>query len=387
MKKVISLITALCLVLGSFSFVFADFTTTDSNNLTSIRNTLVNTTGGTIYYMISQINAAMRFSNKTIANWLSDIENHLASALYQLDGNSSRSVAWWVKEAVLDLDTLTSTSSGSLLYIINEMNSRLTNIYDKVDAARQSLLIMQEEVQDNLPLINSLYTLDNKNGTAVVGGSTGVITYNWPSANGGYSTLNVNYSGRNWRDTLVSVMLYLHNNMVNEYVYTYRYMANGYNTEQTAVNWGNLGTSTFTPISFADGTFKWLSAIQAPLSRLSYVHASDEEIEARQYAAANQDAVVDNFVNPQGAGSVSTSDIGSLSSAADSYKTNASTGASATGVWSVFDQSNYNWFSQTTANNLDTSVNTRKAVTEYDTPLLNSYYEYMTDYLKENPDD
>lgn len=438
MKRIISFTIVLALVLGSFSFVFASATswdTADAANLQSIKNTLTNTTGSTIYYMISQINGAMRFSNKTLANWLSDIYNQLNN-LFQIDDSDvgRRSITYWVREAVLDLDSLVGTGSGTLLYNVSQILSNTNtiktatqSISNTVTTIGSSVTQIETDVAGILINTNTYLPKIYEDAHKTSGDTLGTVSFYGTYSNGsnpwsfnykstdhligqGFSELLKNDSRfygaeHNTSGTaLGSVTGY---SSYNGDTYTYTYystdhllsglysnlsqsfsrLLSGYASTQTAKNWLNLNDSTFTAVSATDGIYKWLQRIQTPIARLSYVHASDEEIEARELAADNQEAVVDNFINPTGSGSVSTTDIGSLSSAADSYKTNASTGASATGVWAVFDQSNYSWFSQTTANNLDTSNNNRKGSDVYDTPLLDSYYSYMTDYLKENSDD
>ena len=77
MKKSISIILCLCIIFSCYLPVHATATswdTTDQANLQAIKNQLSNTTSGTIKYLISQINSAMYFSSKGVANWLSDLE-------------------------------------------------------------------------------------------------------------------------------------------------------------------------------------------------------------------------------------------------------------------------------------------------------------------------
>lgn len=166
---------------------------------------------------------------------------------------------------------------------------------------------------------------------------------------------------------IAATMQYIITNQADAYAYQNA----GYANTQTAINWGSLGNSNFTGISTADTTFKWLSAIQAPVARLAYVLANDDQIAAREAAADNEAAVVDQFIDPSGAGSASTSDIGSISSASDGFKTNFSTDASASGIWSIFDSSNGYWFSQEIANSLDTYSGANRSV-KYSVPLMSS---------------
>ena len=118
------------------------------------------------------------------------------------------------------------------------------------------------------------------------------------------------------------------------------------------------------------------------LSRLGYVLASDEEIEARQAAAANQDAVVDDFIKPTGSGSASASDFADVASIGgtmkDALNSNVSAGSAFTSLSSSSDA--WDWFSTDTANSLDTSSNQRSQVSS--TPLLDNYYSEVLENLR-----
>ena len=118
------------------------------------------------------------------------------------------------------------------------------------------------------------------------------------------------------------------------------------------------------------------------LSRLGYVLASDEEIEARQAAAANQDAVVDDFIKPTGSGSASASDFADVASIGgtmkDALDSNVSAGSAFTSLSSSSDA--WDWFSTDTANSLDTSSNQRSQVSS--TPLLDNYYSEVLENLR-----
>ena len=129
----------------------------------------------------------------------------------------------------------------------------------------------------------------------------------------------------------------------------------------------------FTPESFAQALYRYLAYTQRDVARLAFVLASDEEIETREKARANQTEVLDDFVDPTGDGSLSTSDFGSMSDATADFKTNFNTGVSGSNIWNVFDNSHYNWFTQQTRNALDTTQQTR-GNNDYPTPLLDEYY-------------
>ena len=146
----------------------------------------------------------------------------------------------------------------------------------------------------------------------------------------------------------------------------------GFDSTQTATNWGSLGASTFTPASQTEGIYSWLSAIQTPVARLAYVLANSQEIAARDAAAADQQAVVNNFIDNQGQASAGVSDYTAIAGLSSGFKTNVSTDASPSGIWDVFNSSHGTWFSQETKNQLDTTVQTREI---FDTPYLDQQIE------------
>lgn len=190
---------------------------------------------------------------------------------------------------------------------------------------------------------------------------------------GNYSALTYAWNGGSPLGNIALLEQRINDNIVQSYLYRWSADLTGFNSNQTALNWGNLSNSTFTPLSATDGIYKWLSSIQAPVARLSYVLANEQEIGARDAAAMNQETVVDNFIDSSGNGSASTNDFTSISSASDGFKTNFNSGASAGGIWDVFNSDHGNWFSQSIADSLDTSgSNNRnlKSGSSFETPLL-----------------
>lgn len=432
MRKIICLTIAIALVLGSFSFIFASATswdTTDQSNLQSIKNTLTNTTGSTIYYMISQINAAMRFSNKTLANWLSDIYNSLNNNLLINDSDVGRqSVTYWVREAVLDLDTLVGTGSGTLIYNVtqlltnsNTIKQGVQSISNTISTISQSITQIETDVAGILITANQtlpgIYAYAGNIDVSTDAINTTTATYlplldplrqaltNYKSgdawndvtatsvrsfahrqlitnlATGEYDWMNINQNGTTGSSTrkwglgtpLGNIALML-DHLNRNFVYGYSAENANFNSQQSATSWLTLNASNFTPVSAIDGIYKWFSNLQTPIARLAYVHASDEEIEARELAADNQAEVVDDFIDPNGAGSVSASSFGSVSDLSSGMTSNLSTDASPTGILDIFNSSHGSWFSQETKNQLDTTANTRKG-SETATPLLDQQIE------------
>lgn len=172
----------------------------------------------------------------------------------------------------------------------------------------------------------------------------------------------------------------------------------GFNNSQTAVYWNTAQNqaNAYTPISAITGIYYWLQNMQIPLARLAFVHADDNDIAAKRGTAANEQTITNNFLSTSGSAAATASDYGALASASGSFKQNFNTGASATGIFDLFN-GDYasSWFSQETANQLDSNNAVRSikggvrtvTVSEYDTPLLNSYYSDIMSIFNKKSDD
>lgn len=205
--------------------------------------------------------------------------------------------------------------------------------------------------------------------------------------NGGYNDITVSWTQGSPLGNIAFLLKFLNENMAMAYNQIHNHGYNNYADSQSFVNWSTLQSGSFTPTSQTNGLYTWLKNIQAPVARLSYVLASDERIEAQEAAAANEEAVVDNFIDSSGAGSASTSDIGSISDLSSGYKDNFGSSASVTGIFNIFDSNNFGWFSQETANQLDTSSNNSrsKSGSEFETPLLDQRINDIYDALGVKP--
>lgn len=126
------------------------------------------------------------------------------------------------------------------------------------------------------------------------------------------------------------------------------------------------------------------SNLSLHLSRLGYVLASDEEIEARQAAADSQESVVDNFIKSSGSGSASASDFADVAAVGSNIKDALNSNVSVENAFSSLssNSSAWDWFTQSTANSLDSTTNQNRKSTYYDTPLLDTYYSDLMEILK-----
>lgn len=472
MKKGISIILILALVLGSFSYAFAavqdvsDATThnkltsinslltdikgalsgtnsvlsyiqTISNNIASVKDAVIwnsgESTNNLIYFVrncasyLSNIETAI--STGTIAG-LSTILNNILSELTWTDAgqnvihgvrfivdriNTIRTnttniasdtatmkvnIADLMTEVLLDLpliQTNTYNTNSNLETIYTLENNTLPGIYaysGSIDGTTQAMNTLQqaqlpklEDLKAALTNYNQAFYDDeltaaqfakyaHRNLIGAAGSFPATPWYVLPTAlnNGGKSTQSVNWFYGTPIGNLMVALQRINENFVNTYQWRWSADLTNYNSTQTRTNWKTLASETFTPSSAVDGIYKWFGSIQTPIARLASVHASDEEIQAREYAANNQAAVTNNFINPSGSGSVPTSSFGSVSSLSSGVKTNLTTDASPSGIFDIFNSSHGTWFSQETANQLDTTQNTRKG-SSFETPLLDQQIE------------
>lgn len=365
MKKIISITIALCLILSSFSLCFAataDWSTTDQQNLQNISNRLYYNNYSAAYYLYQLVSHM-----STIEGYIDQIESFL-----QYGGHNItywvNAISTWMSPILTAIQDIPDISEKGLLYDHPNLSGTQIPYLEDIDKGIANYYFRSATYNSESARFNNHQALlDNYNGTYSfrhlnVDGSSGTASYNW-------------YQG----SPIGNLALLLKEN-VNSLAIGFATLQNNSLNTQNVINWGNNSNSTFNPTSSIDGIYKYLSSIQAPVARLSYVLASDADIEAREYATANQNAVVDNFIDSNGSGSVSPSDFSSMAGASDSVKDNFNTGYSSSNVWDIFNSDHYGWFSQECADSLDTtSSNTRclKSSSGYDTPLLDSYYEQI----------
>lgn len=344
MKKIICLTIALCLVLGSFSFSFAAVSDAQAQTIVSNLSTII-THLSNISSRLNTIQGYLYDSGHSIAYWVSAIDSWM-QPIY-----NSLSSAFNV-DVIADLLSSVDNSSGSTV--------------------RTPYLFYNGKSVSNW--LSDLYDNDKVNGLEQFGNGR-TVTY-WTLGSGGIvdSTV-VNQSNNNWRSNL----LYDIHNLQNMNTRGFSWLLRGFNSTQSIVSFSDPNsTLTFTPISSTDGIYKYLNAINTPVARLAYVLASDSRIEAQQAAAANEQEVVDSFIDSNGSGAASTSDFSDMAGLSSGYSSNFNTGQSASSIFTVFGSDKWTYLSQETMDSFDTTGNGNrrsKSNTEYDTPYLDRYYE------------
>lgn len=350
MKRIICLITVLCLVLGSFSFCFASPTvwdTSDQQNLLYIRNSV--TGNGT---MITAINSIVTNTN-TIANHLNTIKGYLV--------DSGHGIAYWVQAI-----------STWMSPIYNAISAMPTDLFTIIGA-----LGYYDSNNTYHPFLNEIDTfLSYKGMRPGWVSSPNRLLYQYNGGSGTITSNTFDFSAQGLLGTL-SLQQYVANENTAKF---YADLMGNWNAPYTRTNWTNLVNQSITPTSGMRGISALLEWIQQPTARLAYVLASDERIAAQEAAAANEEAVVDNFIDSSGSGSASPSDIGSISDLSSGYQNNFGSDASVSGIFNIFNSNNMGWFSQETANQLDTTASNRRG-SSFETPLLDQQINDIYDQI------
>lgn len=171
-------------------------------------------------------------------------------------------------------------------------------------------------------------------------------------------------------------------------VYFFRDVASGVATGNTSdvITNHDLTTTSLGRVSIWSDIRKIGGNLSNHLARLDYVLASDDEIAAREAAQDNQDAFVNDFLDSNGAGSASASDIGDMSGISAGVQDILSTGVSPASAFSSMDSNSsaWDWFKNDTKNALDTTTSNRRNIksSDSDTPLLDNYYSDLQEKLK-----
>lgn len=394
MKKIFCIIISLCLIFGSFSFVFASPTqwdTSDRTLLSQINTALTSTSTGTLLRSVNNIVSALTSSTQqgSLYNgvaYLYDIREALISSssistnlpyIATTLGNIWSVLSFTVNgegisKFVSDIKDIVSTFSTRLANIYTATNNVVTNtagINNKIDSYDDLLVT-------NIPFLSAL---SNNYGNGIWDGNKRVNLLVRSSDGSGN---NVSYSLQLGTGNPFSDFLRFSIISSNNQIGYWSDLLVGSKNSRNLLNWIDLSTNSFTPQSGINGIYTYLSGIQNPLARLAYVHASDEEIAARQKAASNQTAVVNGFIDPTGNGSVPSTNFSDLAGISSSIKTNLNTGQSATGIFNVFtDNHSDDWYSEDTYNKLMGISNNRSAKSsgsDYPTPLLDQRMSELT---------
>lgn len=337
MKRIISLIITLCLILSSFSFVFAEAWT-------------------------NQQAAAVTNNVNVISNEILAIGRAFYGSLGVMYNSVSEMMSWMSPQGNFGTG---GTISGLTMYeILDYIAWNIDTDWNSEFAQLNSLPSIQSNTYSVTPngLGSKLLTTPVWSGS---GWSLGQTATDW-------------YTGIQFAlNNIISMIAYDDN-------YLWPVLSYGYNAQLSV--WDSQGNTLnqnlFTPTSMINGLYNYLAYTQRDVARLAYAYASDEELEAREEAKANQTQIFDDFIDPNGQGSVSTTDLGDMAGISSGIKDNLDTGVSAGGIFDVFTGNHSDaWFSQATYNELmgiRASRDIKSSESDYSTPLLD---QQMNDLL------
>lgn len=365
MKKFISVLLAVTLILCSFSNVFAVATqwdTTDAANLQSIKNTL--NSGGSLYGLVQTINTRLQFNNVTVGNLIYNMETYLGRIqgyLYE----SNHGIAYYVANIESYINPIYQAVSGissGLVYSDGNGNTYpwLMDVVNNLDFLRQSLT--------NYYSSSTTLSQANRraNGHQNFFSSSGQWIRNIFDSNGDLTSETFLWQNGTPLGNIFGSL----RGIGDTTAFGFNKLLGQLNAYPVYDDPSDYTSRYFNGISFADVALDQLGSIDMFIARLGYVLASDERIEAQELAADNEQAVVDNFIDSSGSGAASTNDIGAVSDLSAGYKENFSSDASVSGIFDLFNSDHMGWFSNETKNQLDTTSNQRSKSSTSETPLL-----------------
>ena len=380
MKKIISITIVLCLVFASVLPVYADPWTSQeaqivTNNSTGILSQITN-----LNSLFTQFFTIRNISGGNVTATFQDFYELFSSLCsWIIPSNPSQTgLSLW------DFMLLVATRVNDLWGGWDSYFSNLTTLPGISNFTFSSSL--SDGRMANALGNMSLWDIWNisHNAHSYLWFDPNTSNYNVSQLNGygTYTDISIPWTGGTPLGNLAVLLRYINYNLA--YEYNSRWQADLKHYSDNLTTWDSQGSTltqvAFTPESAIQGLYRYLAFTQRDVARLAYVFANDEELEARQLAQANQEQIIDDFIDPNGSGSVSASDFSSMAGASDSVKDNFNTGYSSSNIWDIFNSVHYGWFSQECADSLDTTVSNTRTLNSssgYDTPLLDSYYEQI----------
>ena len=293
---------------------------------------------GTSNTNTGNIAARLTYSSKSAANWLSDIYTYI--------GNTNTTLAY-----------------------IRSGTDWIDDIYSILSNLDFGEVIVKDSQGNELTAADFWAKYTN--------GSVGSFTSYRMSADGTSSSANWSLTNHSAFETIEYILTRFDNSLYQQSAGLIKnwqnYNGDLYRPDLTTYSLGTSGNSLWYDFR------RFASNTSQHLARLDFVLASDDEIAARQAAAANQDAAVDNFISSNGAGSASTTDLGDMAAGSSAIKNAFSSNADPTDALGIFsnDDSIWDWFTTDVKNSFEgNSSNTRTLNTTH------YYQDYMDQVLR-----
>lgn len=140
-------------------------------------------------------------------------------------------------------------------------------------------------------------------------------------------------------------------------------------------------TESYNAISIADFLQAINESVVGDLSKIKYIVADDESIQAKKDNASQTSAVITNFTG-SGQASATANDYGTLSSGVNDVKGGMTTNVSPNYAFDIFNnQSGYSFWSSETLNELNQSGNSQRNVFKSDISDDYTFYSNRLQYL------
>lgn len=299
-----------------------------------------------------------------ISGYVDGLESTLSTISSRL--SSTNSYIDSIESYIDSLESYTDGIEGSLSSILSAIQN-------------QSLTIPQSLLDDVDSLASNQVKPSDLSSYFSWGYGSNNATYTLPRyrqhSNGG-STSDLTPTVRAYN--IFNQVWYAINNINQSMVYGFRDMLQGVSASSHSYYDKDLNSISLGRNSLWFDLRTLGSNINNIVARLGFVLANDEDIEARQAAAATTEAAIDDYISGSGNASVSASDLGDLASFTHSV-TNMS-GMGLVGPDEITDTLNSSspwvWFTNDTLYALEPSLAQRGSSklfgSESDTPLLDS---------------
>lgn len=350
----------------------------NSNGSVTSSSVYINTWGN----IVNDLTYSIAYSIGEVVSRLTTINNNVVNYLFS---NASTGYYLWDWTSTNGVYQGAPTSPQSVISQLRAMGSSITKMlsYNTEYAYQLYQLISNGGLVDKVKIDNNTdnnFTYDyiwKKNYTQTA------RPVPWINENGNLDNMSINTQTR----SILGYINLLIDTINWNTAYGFKHLISGvYNDQASNYYLYNSDLTTTSPnkISLWRDVRVIGGNLSMHLSRLAYVLASDEEIEARQAAADNQESVVDNFIKPTGTGAASASDFADVAAVGSNIKDALNSNVSVENAFSSLssNSSAWDWFTQSTANSLDSTTNQNRKSTNYDTPLLDTYYSDLMEILK-----
>lgn len=403
MKKTFAIIISLCLVFGSIAPVFAATEVVNSSwnsYFASMRNDLniINSTLDDIFTAFAGQTGIMYNTISEMMSWLTPIGSF----------NANKSITGVTLYEIVDYIAWTLSGVGPTVYdtyqgMANNLAGIAGNLLTFITQNHNDLEVVKKGVGHYygpfatgqgyslwVDIYNSAHRqllFANSELTNVPTKMDGTYYLPYIYNDGRYVD---NGTSQNWNmgTPIGNIALILKRGMQNDgLAFNYRWNADLKHYNDQLTTWDSQGNTLtqvpFTPESAIQGLYRYLAFAQRDIARLTYVFASDQEITAREKAQANQTSVLNNFVDPNGSGSIGSNDISGMATMSSGFKSFFNTGVGSNQIFSQLTNQNTSsdWYSEDTYNKLMGIGNNRSAKSsgsDYPTPLLDQRMSELT---------